>query len=254
MSKEIPILCSTPIVESLIENRKTMTRRTSGLKEVNVNPDRWTLNPKKWKNIDGQMAAMFTDYTADETIMAKCPYGDVGALLWVRESFTPGHKGILDTPGMEYVTFKDGCQIYTMGGGYAKRDGKPTVASQAHIKWRPSIHMPKWASRIWLQVTNVTLERLHDISKEDAVREGILFSNEEDAYYHYTDKKYWCDPVLSFSTLWESINGKTSFDANPWVWVVEFKILSTTGRPEENLFDSQSPSMQDQHVTSGYSQ
>lgn len=82
-------------------------------------------------------------------------------------------------------------------------------------RWIPSIHMPRWASRITLKVESVRLERLQDISQKDAYSEGVTI-NDPDG----------CDPVMSFAELWESINGPGSWEANPWVWVVQFKRIN----------------------------
>jgi hypothetical protein len=86
-----------------------------------------------------------------------------------------------------------------------------------HMPWRPSIHMPKSAARIWLKVTDVKVERLRDISQEDAVAEGVKASPPFAIGY--------------FKNLWESINGAASWNANPWVWVVEFEVVSKNGKP-----------------------
>jgi hypothetical protein len=88
-----------------------------------------------------------------------------------------------------------------------------TIGSE---RWRPSIHMPKWAARIWLEITNIRVERLNDISDEDAGKEGV-FPNGDNAKPH----------VKSFFLLWSRLNGAGSWEKNPWVWVIEFKRLET---------------------------
>lgn len=93
--------------------------------------------------------------------------------------------------------------------------------------WRPSIHMPRWASRITLEVTRVRMERLSDMTTSDALREGIDQVGEQgggNLWRDYSGKTIGCrDPLWSFRSLWESINGSGSWRANPWVWVYEFK-------------------------------
>jgi hypothetical protein len=97
-------------------------------------------------------------------------------------------------------------------------------------KWRPSIFMPRWASRITLEVTGVKVERVQDISEDDAKAEGaIRMLNQFDGVYwtHGADKNAYRDVRLSFFTLWDSINAKRGFgwDVNPWVWVISFRVI-----------------------------
>jgi hypothetical protein len=103
------------------------------------------------------------------------------------------------------------------------------------LRWRPSIHMPRWASRILLEVVSVRVERLQDISDEDCLAEGIhaIHHEGDGTYYHhehtYADPGNWCHADDAYQFLWEQINGAGSWDANPWVWVVEFKQLNAKG-------------------------
>lgn len=116
-------------------------------------------------------------------------------------------------------------------------DGLPSSVHGEHRctsilpKWRPSIHMPRWASRITLEITSVKVERLRDISEEDAEAEGV----EQDSFGHWFDYSLptnYREAVSSFSTasasfmsLWNSINGKGSWESNPWVWAISFRRL-----------------------------
>jgi hypothetical protein len=202
-SNEHPILFSTEMVKAILEGRKTQTRRVvkqqPDFKPTHVN-DRltyWYSNSKPYSLND-------------------CPFGKPGDLLWVRESFANADNGFC---------FKVYNDIYTV---FAPRNS-----------WKPSIHMPKVATRIWLEVTSVRVERLQEISEADAKAEGVksnfsqLFN--EERYYDYLDiESQWRSAVSSFKSLWYKINGIESWHENPWVWVVEFKVLSTTGRPETN--------------------
>jgi hypothetical protein len=96
-------------------------------------------------------------------------------------------------------------------------------------KWKPSIYMPKEACRIFLKITEIRVERLQDISEQCAVKEGI--SNNETKYYDYLRKEFITESAYhSFFTLWESINGEGSWDANPWVWVIKFEQIE---KPED---------------------
>ena len=118
----------------------------------------------------------------------KCPYGQPSDRLWVRESWA-----------------LDGSRVVYMAD--LSRSG------QAWVKWKPSIHMRREYSRINLEITGVRVERLQDIKNKDAIAEGVS----------YDVSKPQGSPVARYQTLWEKINGGESWDANPWVWVVEFK-------------------------------
>lgn len=133
------------------------------------------------------------------TIIYKYKVGDV---LWVRETFTQWPKG-------EFQYFVD------------------TALGNELGKWKPSIHMPKEACRIFLKIKSIRVERLQDISEEDAIAEGIVFKNHSEAgivYKNYLkENAFFFYPVKSFCSLWESINGDKSWDKNPFVWVYEFE-------------------------------
>ncbi len=174
--KERPILFSAPMVRAILDGSKTQTRRVVKLQ-----------TPK---------AASISDFCVDGIRVGRCPYGQPGDRLWVREAWADCDK---------LVRY------------YATDDVHPLR------KKRPSIHMPRWASRITLEVTGVRVERLQDISFSDARAEGIVVQPDggwglaDSTHYHFTD------PRVSYWSLWEAINGPGSVDANPWVWVVEYK-------------------------------
>jgi hypothetical protein len=242
MKKELPILMSTPMVIATIEDRKTMTRRMKGLEDINLNPDNWVHDGWGWKDAEGNSSFLFGTKNGESEQIIKLPW-NVGDILWVRESFAPGYEGVLDDKEMKYWTFKvDGDQIYS-NGDYAKIPCKPNTESAT--KWKPSIHMPKIASRIWLEVTDVRVERIQDITEEDAIAEGVMMIKSELCFgykdYVGTGSKIAGMNVIasvvdtareSFESLWEVINGQESWQLNVWVWCVSFKVLSTTGRPE----------------------
>jgi hypothetical protein len=108
------------------------------------------------------------------------------------------------------------------------------LAKEYGFKWKPSIHMPKDAARIWLMLEDIRPQRLQDITEQDAIAEGIL---PIDQHGQLVWKRYdenatvTSSPIVSFWSLWSSINGEDSWQHNPWVWVVKFRVLSTTGRP-----------------------
>lgn len=195
--KEHPVIFNSEMVKAILDGRKTMTRRI-------VKPDLpESINPASvmWNEFN-----MVVQSHHDGTIV-KCPYGKPSDRLWVRESFAWGPKEI--GPPYHYKSDYEG--------------------SIVDWKWKPSIHMPRSASRITLEITGIRIERLQDISKEDCLKEGIgrhvpVPGDGEPIYTNYEDPK---DPLLhpktSFLTLWESINGSDSWYDNPWVWVLSFK-------------------------------
>ena len=135
----------------------------------------------------------------------ECPYGKVGDRLWVRETF--GYNP--DFPGML------GHCCYRADPGH-EHDG---------ITWKPSIHMPRGASRITLEITGVSVERLQDVNGNDAIAEGLVDLGIDGARWHwerYAKQGYFA-PWRAFKALWESINDEGSWDANPWVWAISFK-------------------------------
>lgn len=193
--KEHPILFSTPMVQAIIAGRKTMTRRklkVKGCKPFSPKPEEWTISEiEKWN--EGYF-----------------PYGQVGDVLWVRETFKPAD--IPEETGL--YEFKASLQ-------------DPDACWNKGI-WKPSIHMPKSAARIWLKITNIKVERLQDISEEDAMNEGV----EYEWYDQSRNIKIEAAKSL-FKKLWQVINGRESWEANPWVWAIEFEVISTTGKPSE---------------------
>lgn len=220
MKKEIPILFKTPMVQSILDSRKTNTRRTHGLELINENPDyyEWLKEysqldiPRQAKKFDDRHYYAFTGRRNNSTlVVTHCPYGKPGDVLWVRESW----RGIQQDNGSDRYEYRADEKI------------------NLYEKWKPAIHMPKAAARIWLEVKNVRPERLHDISDKDAIAEGIELV-EYNCFKNYDEKnpyQYLEDPIGSFRSLWQSINGPESWEANPWVWVVKFKVLSPTGKP-----------------------
>lgn len=191
MSKERPILFSGPMVRANLEGRKTQTRRVLKGAPMRL----WAASG--WEIEDGD--CMWCDAYGDyHSLTQICPYGRIGDRLWVRETWAHRRWMIGDAspnPTTIYRADSDdlnGCD-----------------------RWRPSVHMPRWASRITLEVVSVRVERLHGISEEDAVAEGVEMLP--------VGRDIGKQAALSFAVLWQSINGLGSWDDNPWVWVVEFK-------------------------------
>ena len=154
-----------------------------------------------------------------------CPYGQPGDLLYVRETFGHGWSYGGGDPVVFYRATGDGWigsdafpPADVMNGRFGVSSGQPACSVSKNTKWTPSIHMPRWASRITLQITDVRVERLQDISEEDAVAEGIdypTFAGRQ------PDDLPDVAPSDVFAKLWDSIYG--TWAENPWVWVIEFK-------------------------------
>jgi len=179
--KERPILFSAPMVRAILEGRKTVTRRA-----LKMPHGFWETSAT------GELVP----------IPAKCPYGKPGERLWVREAHSLG-LGFASQP-LTHVTYRADMQ---------------EVGRNDEFNWRPSIHMPRWASRILLEITEVRVERLQSISRSDIRAEGVQCPPElasDDVSPNYRD---WYP--AAFRELWNSTGG--DWDANPWVWVVEFK-------------------------------
>lgn len=206
--RERPILFSGPMMRAILDKRKTQTRRP--VKPQPVAVANGTTMP--W---DGDPEDLFRLL---EKIGRTCPYGAPGDRLWLRETWaalTPGsyEDSPRPAPGdvMRYRASEPDYDAHTRGH-----------------RWRPSIHMPRWASRITLEVTAVRVERLQEISEADARAEGsdcLISDNTTEADRSLLDLPLYENgsPYRNgFALLWESINGDGSWDANPWVWVVDF--------------------------------
>jgi len=158
----------------------------------------------------------------------KCPYGQPGDRLWVRESSYQYGRHLYreDQSGEREWFFKPD----ESSSRHFAADGPKPEAAEDYV-WRsvPSIHMPRWASRLLLEITTVRVERVQDISEADAIAEGIESRDGEGFWWRdYELKNGWHadNPTMSYETLWRSINGPESWAANPWVWVVEFKVIA----------------------------
>jgi len=223
--KTRPILFSGDMVRALLDGRKTQTRRIA----KNISRDR--LFRSGWKaESNDKKKAVSTDAPAG-LLAEGCPFGEVGDLLWVRETFISGFE--FDANDMP--TEKERTWYRANGDLDCWYDGGSDFPKE-NIPWKPSIHMPRWASRLTLRITNVRVERLQDMegqhpNESDAIAEGVNAIHHGDGAYYYSafrgepHPKNWCDPTDAFRELWEQINGPESWTANPWVWVIEFEVI-----------------------------
>jgi hypothetical protein len=208
--KERPILFSGAMVRALLDGRKTQTRRV-----VKARPG-WPISfiggagdqddPSCYGFEDlntAQWWTLATDGSTDNH-QIPCPYGRSGDRLWIRETFAHMYRG-----NVEPETRRHDDVIYG-ADGFAPDE-------YVYGSWKPSIHMPRWASRITLEITGVRVERLQSISEADAEAEGINFLRS------VPDADETLDARGLFHCLWDAINGDGAWAANPWVWVVEFR-------------------------------
>lgn len=229
-----PILFSGPMVRALLDGRKTQTRRIVKAKDSDSsrcitlpmlmkNVNEWRLQDGRWFGIDGYDTLVFCD----------CPYGKPGDRIWVRETWcSPGGNQVgyaADGKCGALCGDGDGGEFFLEHGRIVESPGYRECFPASGAKswglekyggrWRPSIHMPRRFSRLTLEITGVRVERLNVISSADAEDEGVTLFGEDNRIGDETLYQ------AGFRKLWESINGEGSWAANPWVWVVEFKVV-----------------------------
>lgn len=182
------------MVRAILDGTKSQTRRP--------------YKNRKHPDFGCDMAASELVREAQHVIDRSCPYGQPGDRLWVRETWARD-----DHDGM--VMFRA-----DVGKGGDADDWQFGINEGAPgYRWRPSIHMPRWASRISLEITTIRVEQLQDISESDAQSEGVCGVD----WGHGMDYGGSACYTKPYRALWESINGDGSWEVNPWVWVVEFK-------------------------------
>ncbi|MDR4741868.1 hypothetical protein [Klebsiella pneumoniae] len=211
--KERGMIFNGEMVRAILDGRKTQTRRPIKWKQTRFTEIGEREDGSKWPwSEDAEHACDFWH---------PCPLGAVGDRIWVRETFCP----VDDTQygGEKWVDYRATPKFeasHPAGWDCAPNDAEA-------LKWRPSIHMPRWASRILLEITNVGVQRLQDISSGDAVREGICQLPASGRYCVSPGDQYFGGASRSakevYSWLWSSIYGEGSWKDNPWVWVIEFK-------------------------------
>ena len=191
--KERPILFSAPMVLALLAGTKTQTRR-------GVKPQTAIMTDEMARAFGVQPPPV------ENSAVVSCPYGAVGDRLWVKETWKAdqiwdGHRplDIHEGEAVLYTADEHATRIVPFGWG----------------RGRPSIFMRRWMSRLTLELTSVRVERLNDISEEDAQAEGVIGL--------YVQKDEAPSRVRAYRDLWESLNGAGSWAANPWVWVLSFR-------------------------------
>jgi hypothetical protein len=234
---ERPILFSAPMVRALLAGRKTQTRRI--VKSTTIlglaTPEEWNARRADYRMQPMTAQSKHHLFWADGYVFGlKCPYGYPGDQLWVRETWadvnTCEGPAIAFRADGSYRSWHDFSQVFgpdygagppmsyeTYPGNYTMWVDDLLAGAEGHL-WRPSIFMPRWASRITLEVTAVRVERLQDISEADCCAEGVGSPITRDC------------KRPKYERLWEEINGKGSWAANPWVWVISFRAIPSPMR------------------------
>lgn len=242
--KERPIIFSTDMVRAILAGRKTQTRRI-----IKPQPEQIANGWKYGKDFKNMALGSGTPGT-DVLYPYECPYYDIATRrLWVRETWLPaawdGEQNMIkalykadmkkskwfspyqdDDDGEKFNhLWRSICDELDRNGIHPDADGMYNFqgVQKQPLSWRPSIHMPRAAARLILQITDIRVERLHSISEADAIAEGVEQGFDWYRNYKYPDTTYACLTAKhSFRTLWESINGPNSWGTNPWVWVITF--------------------------------
>lgn len=221
---ERPIIFNTQMVQAIINGNKKITRRVIKVRGFEwIHEDKFVHveHPKEgvseiwWDVIRGGPTCVDQDYD-----YMKCPYGKPGDLLYVRETWIDNVEKCMDDFGV--------VDTHEPSIRFRANSMDEQIINEREWNWKPSIYMPKQIARIWLKVKDVRVERAQDITVEDMIAEGLSTK--------YREFDAECDLRNKWWQLWDFINGKRdggiySWDSNPWVWVVEFEVVSTTGRP-----------------------
>ena len=214
-NRERPILFSGSMVRAILDGNKTQTRRV-----VKRQRD------MEFDLHDPHYGPYWLSYVAGsaegDDAKVRCPYGKLGGRVWVREAWGLFNDlGFCDTSCTGLVGLPDDWHL-----AYRADHIDPKHGDGPHRPvWRPSIFMPRWASRITLEITDVRVEPLQQISEADAREEGV--TDHQGKWWDGSPVIHgkWTGPREAYQALWESINGPESWDSNPWVWAVKFRLL-----------------------------
>lgn len=234
--KERGIIFNGEMVSAILDGRKTQTRRIIKSVPATHNFHGWVMSSTQAKDEGKACWAIGDSPLLKEPIRLNCPLGKIGDRLWVRETWSVvSHEFDDDGLMIDYVPDRPTKAVHEMPYGHGYFTGHVIYSADGDFTWgdddgcidgrscwKPSIHMPRWASRITLEITDVRVERLNDISRSDAIAEGAPPSHPTiDAISRecgFPDfSRSW------FGQTWWHIYGKKNWQDNPWVWVIEFK-------------------------------
>ncbi|HHG1645059.1 TPA: morphogenetic protein [Klebsiella pneumoniae] len=222
--KERGMIFNGEMVRAILDGRKTQTRRVMkvqpesnqlGLLLITDSTKRSDISKYHWaeSNATGNHV---------RSKLFSCPFGAVGDRIWVRETWSSDFANYYPNDRVWYAADNNRQLDIEVVDGVR---GIYSPESDVHVpfRWQPSIHMPRWASRILLEITDVRVERLNAISQEDAQSEGLELTGWRPTYSDPDSGGEVMTPYDNFAELWSSIYGDESWQANPWVWVIEFK-------------------------------
>lgn len=243
--KERPIIFSGPMVRALLDGRKVQTRRIVKHRHLGfIGGNGEENDPAAWgfwaDNIDGWavLARGMDDTDLNGRVSIPCPHGDVGDRLWVKETW---QKFDPDVDPVDQTRLGPSCPLPGCEGSRTihwraayRADGELSHPQHGPATWRPSLFMPRWASRILLEVTEVRVQRLQEISEADAKAEGVepFFTRfpEVGRDQRLTTGELASDAEhrASFAVLWDEINGdRALWSTSPWVWAISFRRVET---------------------------
>lgn len=219
--KSTGISFTDAMVKAILAGKKTQTRRVVDCPD-DTTSIRWVVDNTTVPC--GEYTGWVIECGAPLLLPRKCPYGTVGDRLWVKQTWSPDHAAFY--PHFP-VVFKADSPVEIIGG----RVFSPEAVREFPFKWRSPRFMPKSVARLHLELTGVRVGRLQDISDADAVAEGIEYKRLETykgvkGYHDPSTGKAWQTAAVAYRKLWESINGPGSWDANPFVWILAFKLVT----------------------------
>jgi len=236
--KERPIIMGAESVRAILEERKTQTRRVINPRKYNVGG--WDM-PVSKSDIEAGYP-VYQDNNGDfHSVVERCPYGKVGDRLWVRESWGVGCRPDPNSGWVDGIEYKaDEVYLDDREALHLRVIDDQDLYKYEKEGWSSPIFMPRWASRITLEITDIRVDRVQDITEEDAIAEGTR--KDLDGWTDYSKKHVnnqdypkfggMCRKILetateSYRTLWDSLNTKRGYpwEKNPWVWVVTFKVV-----------------------------
>ncbi|MEG0281202.1 MAG: hypothetical protein RR686_18285 [Morganella sp. (in: enterobacteria)] len=242
--KERGILFNSEMVRAILNGQKAQTRRIVKSVPTTHNFHGWVMSSTRAKDEGKAVWAIGDSPLLKDPIRLNCPVGKVDDRLWVRETYSllgnedacpiDWNDDIVNDKTEAARIYRASCEQKPANYGLWSipddADWKPhTENMEFEGSWTPSIHMPRWASRILLDIAAVRVERLQDISEEDAIAEGVvpgLYGNDGnwlDGFYIPGSNQPYQTAKAAYSELWRSIYGVDSWYKNPWVWVIEFK-------------------------------